>query len=174
VERLRRLELRREQVLDRLWEIAKMAPELTRGSITGQIKAISMIVAIEGLIPDRRTVSAQNKSAPLPVSPQIDTAACPSRPSRHAAERAVEPAVGLCEQQGKTTDPPPGTAADAPSDLDPVAGLPFDSSEPIPTAHPVSPLKIAPSSAHARVLASAADTRAPSPAEKPFTWRLRL
>src|ERR1700692_91940 len=43
----RRQELRREQVLDRLWEIAKMSPEMTRGSITGQVKALSMIVAIE-------------------------------------------------------------------------------------------------------------------------------
>ena len=53
-EKLRRKEQRREQVLDRLWEIAKLSPEMTRGSITGQVKAISMIVAIEGLIPDRR------------------------------------------------------------------------------------------------------------------------
>jgi hypothetical protein len=162
-ERLRRRELRREQVLDRLWEIAKMAPELTRNSITGQVKAISMIVAMEGLIPDRRTVSAQNKSALPPVPPPIDTAACPPRP-----------AVGLREQQGKTTDPPPGTAADAPSDLDPIAGLPFDSNEPISTAHPVSPLKMTSSSTHACVLASAADEPATSPIDKPFTWRLRL
>jgi hypothetical protein len=62
-EKLRRKELRREQVLDRLWEIAKMAPEMTRGSITGQVKAISMIVAIEGLIPDRRAGSAENDKA---------------------------------------------------------------------------------------------------------------
>jgi hypothetical protein len=40
VERQRRQELRREQVLDRLWEIAKMSPEMTRGSITGQVKAL--------------------------------------------------------------------------------------------------------------------------------------
>src|SRR6266700_1223043 len=63
-ERRCRLEQRREQVLDRLWEIAKLSPEMTRGSITGQVKAISMIVAIEGLIPDRRAASAENKSAP--------------------------------------------------------------------------------------------------------------
>jgi hypothetical protein len=53
-ERLHRLNLGREQVLARLWEIANLSPEMTRGSITGQVKALSMIVAMEGLIPDRR------------------------------------------------------------------------------------------------------------------------
>ncbi len=64
----------REQVLARLWEIAYMSPEMTRGSITGQIKVLSMIVAIEGLIPERvngrRAGSAESKLAALPT-PQI-------------------------------------------------------------------------------------------------------
>ena len=70
-EKLRRKEERREQVLDRLWEIAKMGPEMTRNSITGQVKAISMIVAIEGLIPDRRAASAQKKPNPPPITANI-------------------------------------------------------------------------------------------------------
>src|SRR5271167_2931767 len=37
---LRRLNLDREQVLARLWEIAHLSPEMTRGSITGQVKAL--------------------------------------------------------------------------------------------------------------------------------------
>jgi hypothetical protein len=61
----------RDQILDRLWEIAKMNPEITRGSLTGQVKAISMIVAIEGLIPDRRAASARNQPAPPPVTADI-------------------------------------------------------------------------------------------------------
>src|SRR5271156_4557625 len=69
-EKLRRREQRREQVLDRLWEIAAMAPEMTRGSITGQVKAIQMIVDIEGLIPDRRAGSAKMSSVPAPIEPQ--------------------------------------------------------------------------------------------------------
>ena len=36
VEKQRRQELRREQVLDRLWGIANLGPEMTHGSITGQ------------------------------------------------------------------------------------------------------------------------------------------
>ena len=78
-EELRRLNIGREQVLTRLWEIANLSPEMTRGSITGQVKALSMIVAIEGLIPSgtngRRAVPAQNNSAPPPPKAQIYTAA---------------------------------------------------------------------------------------------------
>jgi hypothetical protein len=59
-----RLHVGREQVLDRLWELASLGPDMTRGSITGQVKAMSMIVAIEGLIPDRRAGSAEKNSAP--------------------------------------------------------------------------------------------------------------
>ena len=88
----RRLNLGREQVLARLWEIANLSPEMTRGSITGQVKALSMIVAIQGLIPDRRAVPAQNKSALLPVTGQIYQAAW------------------LREQPGKPIDPQPGPA----------------------------------------------------------------
>jgi hypothetical protein len=65
---LRRFTLSREQILARLWEIANLDPEMTRGSASAQVKALSMIVAIEGLIPDRRAVSAQNQSAPPPVN----------------------------------------------------------------------------------------------------------
>jgi hypothetical protein len=65
----------RDQILARLWEIANLDPERTRGSVSAQVKALSMIVAIEGLIPDRRAVPAQNQSAPPPVNAQIYTAA---------------------------------------------------------------------------------------------------
>jgi hypothetical protein len=54
----------RDQVLNRLWEIGNMDPERTRNSMSAQVKAISIIVAIEGLIPLRRAVPAQNKPAP--------------------------------------------------------------------------------------------------------------
>ena len=78
---VRRLNLDREQVLARLWEIANLSPDMTRGSITGQVKALSMIVAMENLIPDRLAVSSQKKSAPTPTQPQIYAAACPPRPA---------------------------------------------------------------------------------------------
>jgi hypothetical protein len=91
-EGLRQQNLRRQQVLDRLWEIANLPAEMTRGSISGQVKAISMIVAIEGLIPDRRAGSKNNQSAPPPPQPDI------------------YPAAWLRRQQGETIDPHPGPA----------------------------------------------------------------
>ena len=87
---LHRLTLDREQVLDRLWQLANLDPEMTRGSITGQVKAISMIVAMENFIPDRRAVSAEKKSPLAPA--QIYTSAW------------------LREQQATTTDPQPSSA----------------------------------------------------------------
>ena len=59
-----RPKLDREQVLNRLWEIANLSPEKTRGSITGQVKALEMIAAMENFIPNRRAVSSEKKSAP--------------------------------------------------------------------------------------------------------------
>jgi hypothetical protein len=64
-EEQRRQIISREQILARLWEIANLDPELTRNSVAGQIKAIAMIVSIEGLIPDRAVKpSAQPQPEP--------------------------------------------------------------------------------------------------------------
>jgi hypothetical protein len=41
-EGLRKLNLGRDQILARLWELATLSPETTRGVIAGQIKALSM------------------------------------------------------------------------------------------------------------------------------------
>jgi hypothetical protein len=71
VEEQRRLNPDREQVLDRLWELANLSPDMTRNSITGQIKALAMIIAMENFIPDRRTLSAEKKSAPTPAPPEF-------------------------------------------------------------------------------------------------------
>jgi hypothetical protein len=58
--------LERGQVLARLWQLANLGPEMTRGSITGQVKSITIIVAMESFIPDRRALSSEKKSAPAP------------------------------------------------------------------------------------------------------------
>jgi hypothetical protein len=177
-EEQRRLNLGRERVLARLWEIADLDPDMTRNSMSAQIKALSMIVAIEGLIPDRNTNrragSAQNKSTPPLVHPPIDTAAW------------------LREQQGKTNgpqpsadsvrdehepgvpDPRPGKAADAPSHLGSTPGPDFDLSGSI-FARPSNPSGATSPVPHAPVSASAPDNRVPSSmGKKPDTWRLRL
>ncbi len=86
---LRRLSLDRQQVLNRLWEIANLSPEMTRGSVTGQVKALSMIVAMENFIPDRRAVSSQEKKSPSAPAPEIYASAW------------------LRKQQATTIDPQP-------------------------------------------------------------------
>ena len=106
-EEVRRKNQAREQVLARLWQIANLSPEATRNSASAQMKALSMIVAIEGLIPsgsnDRRPSSAQN---------------------------TVPAADWLSEQQTNTavTHPTPAAVAHATSDLGPA--LDFVPSEP--------------------------------------------
>jgi hypothetical protein len=84
---LRRFSLSRDQILERLWDIANLEPERTRSSMSAQVKALSMIVAIEGLIPDRHSarhaVSAQTQPAPPPVHPEPST----THPRRYANSR---------------------------------------------------------------------------------------
>jgi hypothetical protein len=70
-EGLRKLNLGRDQILTRLWELANLSHELTRGIIAGQIKALSMIVAIEGLIPGRGVFPAETQPTPPPVQAQF-------------------------------------------------------------------------------------------------------
>jgi hypothetical protein len=74
-EGLRRLNIGRDQILDRLWELATLSHEATRGIIAGQIKALSMIVAIEGLIPDRRSSPSGTQPAAPPLTADIYRAA---------------------------------------------------------------------------------------------------
>ncbi|MGB8539429.1 MAG: hypothetical protein WCD57_23600 [Acidobacteriaceae bacterium] len=163
----RRKEERREQVLDRLWELAAMAPETTRGSITGQVKAIQMIVAIEGFIPDRRAASSEKKPAP-PLPP---------------AE--IYPAAWLGEQQKKVIDPQPDhtsaqeeedprpavpepspvAAADVPPPPNRPIGPAYDRSQSV-FAHLFHPSEGTSSAPQAPAFGSAPDTRVPFSIQK--------
>jgi hypothetical protein len=140
VEGLHRLHIGREQVLTRLWEIANMSPEMTRNSVTGQVKALSMIVSIEGLIPDRRAGSSEKKS-PLP------------RPNTYRAS-------WLPERQGETTGPQPSPALVPDEEPAPDPAVTADANESIPV-QPISPSETTPSSPYARVPDSAPDLRLP-------------
>ena len=84
-EELRRFNQGRERVLARLWQIADLAPEMTRNGMSAQVKALSMIIAIEGLIPDRRAVSAQKQTRPAARQAAI---LC-LRMDAYPAERAI-------------------------------------------------------------------------------------
>jgi hypothetical protein len=71
VEGQHRPNLDREEVLNRLWELARLSPEMTRNSITGQVKVMAMIVAILDLIPNRRAGYAEKKPAPALPTAQV-------------------------------------------------------------------------------------------------------
>jgi hypothetical protein len=119
VDGLHRLNLDREQVLNRLWEIANLGPDMTRGSITGQVKALSMIVAMQNFIPDPRALSSDKKSVPatnhhgstapnfvIPPAPPVPACRGALRGSGADLSRpAVEgPAVPLNPQSSPTPD----------------------------------------------------------------------
>ena len=120
-EGLRQLNLGRDQILARLWELANLSPETTRGIIAGQIKALAMIVAIEGLIPDRRLSPSAPQSAAPPAEPQMYVSAW-RREQQHQAEGEEQPADAVTAveaqpgaQPAPKPEPPPKPTNDAPS-----------------------------------------------------------
>ena len=90
-DRLRNLNLGRDRILTRLWELAALSSEATRGSIAGQIKALSMISAIEGLIPDRRLSPSATQPAATPRNAQIDDSGWRPKDQPAAAEQPADP-----------------------------------------------------------------------------------
>jgi hypothetical protein len=129
-EAFRTLQARREQILARLWHLANLDPEATRGSIAGQIKAMSMIVAIEGLIPNRRGTAASAQTASPAHTPPTYVAE-PLRPQRDAertqrdAERTQQsetiPSAEAPATPSHRPEPPPQPTAAA--DLRPHHGI---------------------------------------------------
>jgi hypothetical protein len=125
-EELSRFSLSRGQVLARLWQIANLSPEMTRGSASAQVKALSMIVAIEGLIPDRRAVSAPNKPAPLPVNPPFYV----SEWMRTRQDgQSIDPQPPQ-EETAPEPQPAPGGADDPPSPSPDPTAIELSSSRP--------------------------------------------
>ena len=91
MDRLRNLNLGRDRILTRLWELAALSSEATRGSIAGQIKALSMISAIEGLIPDRRLSPSATQPVATPRNAQIDDSGWRPKDQPAAAEQPADP-----------------------------------------------------------------------------------
>jgi hypothetical protein len=129
---LRKLNLGRDQILTRLWELATLSHEATRGTIAGQIKALSMIVAIEGLVPsgkmnDRRISSATQPAAP-PVKADIDPAAWFGEQQHQAADE--EPGNPVATGKAQPAAPrPPAPQAPAPNPPSPLDSM-FEPSQP--------------------------------------------
>ena len=96
---LRKLNLGRDQILARLWELANLSHEVTRGIIAGQIKALTLIVAIEGLIPDRRLSPSGTQPAAPPINAQIYESEWLRKQRRQAAGEEPGDAVAAAEAQ---------------------------------------------------------------------------
>jgi len=120
-EGLRKLNLGRDQILTRLWELANLSHEVTRGSIAGQIKALSMIVAIEGLIPDRRSSPSATQPPAPPVEPEIYASKWRREQERQPVAEELGDPVAVTEAQSAapqvpdpepTPEPAPKTAND--------------------------------------------------------------
>jgi hypothetical protein len=125
VEGLRTLNFGRAQILARLWELATLSPEATRGSIAGQIKAMSMIVAIEGLIPDRRSSPSGTQPAAQPIQADIYPSAWRHEQQHQPAGDELGDPVAATEAQPAAPqvpdlepapNPAPTPANDAPAD----------------------------------------------------------
>ncbi len=123
-EGLRKLNLGRDQILARLWELANLSHEVTRGIIAGQIKALSMIVAIEGLIPDRRLSPSATQPAAPPVKAQIYSSAWSREPQHQpvgeepgdpVAAAEAPPAAPQVPHPEPTPEPAPELANDTSS-----------------------------------------------------------
>ena len=114
-EELGQFSIGRERILTRLWELATLSPEVTRGSVSAQIKALSMIVAIEGLIPDRRF------------------ARVPARPAASAAH-PFQPASSSDLQQ------PSNPAGRQPGNREPMEPAPAHAAPPVKPADAATPL----------------------------------
>jgi hypothetical protein len=104
---LRKLNIGRDQILDRLWELATLSHEATRGNIAGQMKALAMIAAIEGLIPDRRSSPSGTQPAAPPVEPDIYTPEWLLKKQRQAAGEEPGDAVATPEAQPAAPQPAP-------------------------------------------------------------------
>jgi hypothetical protein len=122
-EGLRKLNIGRDQILARLWELATLSHEVTRGIIAGQIKALSMIVAIEGLIPDRRFSPSVTQPAAPPVEPDIYASKWRRKQQHQPAGQEQGDAVAATEAQPAepqvpdpepAANPAPTPATDAP------------------------------------------------------------
>ena len=166
VEGMHRLDLDREQVLARLWEIANLSPEMTRGSVTGQVKALSMIVAMENFIPDRRATTSEKKSSlaikthpqpgPTPPVPPVPACrgACRGAQQEDGPARPASPGVPWSALEPKHA---PGSAGEAPQDPRPSQSTFANRFTPSEAPGPYVPL-----------FASVPDLGIPLPIKNPF------
>ena len=134
-EGLRKLNLGRDQILARLWELANLSHEVTRGIIAGQIKALAMIIAIEGLIPsrtmnDRRLSPSQTQPAAPLVKAQIYTSEWRRQQQHQAAGEEPGDAVAAAEAQPAAPQVPEPKPVPNPAAPPPPPDRNFDRNQP--------------------------------------------
>ena len=100
---------------------------MTRGSITGQVKALSMIVAMQNFIPDCPTPSSDKNSPPAPIPPQIYAAAWRNQEEDSPAGPGVPWKPESAPRSAEEAPPNPGPSQANSDD-------PFSSSEASPLA----------------------------------------
>jgi hypothetical protein len=101
----------RDQILNRLWELATLSHEATRGTIAGQIKALVMIVAIEGLVPSGMNARRVSQPSAPPVEAGIPDWL---RKQQHqpATEEPGDPVAAPKNQPAASQVPHPKPAAE--------------------------------------------------------------
>ena len=113
VEGLRKLNLGRDQILTRLWELANLSHEVTRGVIAGQIKALAMILAIEVLIPGRGPSPSHTRPTAPPVKPQIyNFESRHEEPLQPVVEKSRDTVTGTKTSTTTAQDPRPKPTTD--------------------------------------------------------------
>jgi hypothetical protein len=96
----------RDQILARLWELANLSPEETRGSISGQIKAMTMIATIQGLLPGRIN-NRQRSPAPAQLAPPAAKAQMyVSEAMRRGPAAGSQPGESVTAVEAQPTPPP--------------------------------------------------------------------
>src|ERR1700683_1204182 len=89
-EGLRKLNVGRDKVLERLWELATLPPDVTRGNINGQLKAIAMFSAMGGLFPVVPAAQPEQPPAPPPVKAEIYVSEWLRKQSQSQAETVAD------------------------------------------------------------------------------------
>jgi hypothetical protein len=134
-EGLRKLNVGRDKILARLWELASLSPDQTRGNITGQVKALAMFAALGGVFANAPAEQPEEKPAPPPVKAKIYEAAW-------LRERREQAAKAVCDQQSDPTadtENPPAAASPHNSESESVPGQ-LPKSPPSPPPSPASAL----------------------------------
>jgi hypothetical protein len=187
---MRKLNLGRDQILARLWELANLSHEVTRGIIAGQIKALTMIVAIEGLIPSgmnaRRLSPSSAQPAASPVEAKFYKAewrrkqqhqAAGEEPGDAVAATEAQPAVPQVPDLEPAPNPAPKQATDAPPPPpDRNYDRNFDRNQPSPAdplvPHALNRVPLAEDSGFAALLETISSPRQPFSVRKgPFARR---